>query len=54
MKCLKVVCGVKSQSDDGCDQHNKSEENCDPRSKAVSREEEGGMFLVLNDIEEDE
>jgi hypothetical protein len=49
MKCPKVDCGVKSQSDDGCDQ-NKSEENCNPWSEAVSLEEEGGTFLVLNDI----
>jgi hypothetical protein len=54
IKCPKVDCGVKSQSDDGCDYQTKSEENCDPRSKAVSLEEVGEMFLASNDIEEDE
>jgi hypothetical protein len=54
MKCPKVDCSVRSQSDDGCE--SKSEENCDrdPRSEVVSLEEVEETFLVLNDIEEDE
>jgi hypothetical protein len=55
MKSPKVDCSVKSQSDDGCDDENKSEEHCDPqRSEAVSLEEVGESFLVSSNIEEDE
>jgi hypothetical protein len=55
IKCPKVDCGVKEcQSDDGCDDHNSKSEDCDPQSEAVSREGEGEMFLVSNDVEEDE
>ncbi len=51
MKCAKVDCDVKSQSDNGCENE---AEKCNPRSKAVSGEEEGDRGLVSNDIEEDE